>query len=52
MRVFSCASECERVFVRGYVCVYARARYMQWKNGEFSEIVWSILCDLFGQNTS
>lgn len=51
-RVFSCASECERVFVRGYVCVYARARYMQWKNGEFSKIVWSILCDLFGQNTS
>lgn len=51
-RVFSCASECERVFVRGYECVYARARYMQWKNGEFSKIVWSILCDLFGQNTS
>lgn len=25
-RVFSCASECERVFVRGYVCVCMRAR--------------------------
>lgn len=47
-------SECERVFVRGCVCVRARAQAerLQGKNGDFSKTVWSILCDLSGQNTS
>lgn len=47
-------SECESVFVRGCVCVRARAQAerLQGKNGDFSKTVWSILCDLSGQNTS